>query len=263
MNMLPMAPEAGTTAIVVGGCGGIGHAYVSALASLGVRVAVVDIERSLKSVALPDGVLQVASDASDPAQLSVAIDAAANRLGGCDTLTYVSGINVALTPAEGLDLLSWQRVQDVNATGAFVAAKTAMPWLRKSKAGNILFVASGLYVKPDAGFAAYAASKGAMVSLMKVLAMEGAPVVRANAVAPGLVDTEFLRGGTGAGAAAAGSPAFTFGAAVGNEKVLQAIPMRRLATADDITGPMLFLTSPAAGYVTGQVLFINGGRYSQ
>lgn len=152
---------------------------------------------------------------------------------------------------------------DVNLTGAFVAAKAAMPWLRKSRVGSVLFVASGLFAKPDVGYAAYASSKGALVSLMKVLAAEGAPSVRANAVARGLIETAFLRGGTGAGAAQQGVAPFVFGAPLDDERVLQAIPLRRLGTPQDIAGAMLFLSSESAAYITGQVLFVNGGRYAQ
>ena len=258
-----MAPRADSACVVVGGCGGIGLAYVTALASIGVRVAVVDLPTSLASTILPTPVLAIEGDASNPAGLTHAVNDAVRQLGGIDSLAYVSGINIALTPAESLELRSWQRVLDVNVTGAFVAAKAAMPWLRQSGAGSILFVASGLFARPDPGFAAYAASKGALVSLMKALAAEGAPSVRANAVAPGLVATAFLHGGTGGGASREGDSPFVFGAPPNAERVLQNIPMRRLGTPEDIAGAMLFLSSANAAYITGQVLFINGGRYAQ
>lgn len=261
MQVSQMVPPPGSKAVIVGGCGGIGLSFANFLCSVGAKVAVIDLPRSFETTDLPDDVSRFPADASDPAALSAAIDAASQQLGGIDTLAYVSGIGVARTPVEELDLRDWQRVLDVNVTGAFLASKAAMPWLRQSGGGNILFVASGLYVQPDGGVAAYASSKGALVSLMKALASEGAPGVRANAVAPGLIETAFLTGGTGRGAAIGGSTAFEFPAA-GDPRVLEKIPLGRLGKPDDVSGAMAFLASPAAAYITGQVLFVNGGRYA-
>jgi NAD(P)-dependent dehydrogenase (short-subunit alcohol dehydrogenase family) len=102
------------------------------------------------------------------------------------------------------------------------------------------------------GYGPYSAAKAGLIALTKTLALENAPLVRANAVAPGAVDTAFLSGGTGRAAAPLRLDPTAHAAA---------IPMRRIATADDVSLPILFLCGPGAAYMTGQVLWINGGGH--
>ncbi len=129
-----------------------------------------------------------------------------------------------------------------------------MKLLEKGDAASLVNIASGLgaYIRPH--FGAYAASKAGMIALTKTLALEHAPRVRANAVAPGPVDTAFLRGGTGRSNEDA-APNIDIDAF----KALN--PMRRIAVPDDIVGPVLFLLGPDSGYMTGQTLWVNGGAY--
>jgi 3-oxoacyl-[acyl-carrier protein] reductase len=108
------------------------------------------------------------------------------------------------------------------------------------------------FIRPHYG--PYAASKAGLIALTKSFALEHAPLVRANAVAPGLVDTAFLRGGTGR-SNEDGTPTIDIDAyAVMN-------PMRRVALPEDIVGPVMFLLGPDSAYMTGQTLWVNGGAY--
>ena len=110
-----------------------------------------------------------------------------------------------------------------------------------------------LALKPTPGYGPYSVSKAGILALTRLLAQEGAPVVRANAIAPSAVDTAFLRGGTGRGGDDATS------ARLDLDAYLKTVPLGRLATAEDVVGPILFLLSNASAYVTGQTLHVNGG----
>ena len=257
-----LAPDVGSRCLVIGGCGGIGLAYVAALAAAGSRVAVVDIEASLAATRLPEGVLSAAIDTGDDRSLPNHIARIGEAWGGFDVFAYVSGINIPITPVETTPLAAFRQVLDVNLVSAFVAAQAAIPYLRRAPAAAVVFVASGLYANAEAGFGAYCASKGGMVSLMKVLAKEGAPGIRCNAVAPGLVETAFLTGGTGQGGVSGASGAFLESLGAQGERIRASIPLGRIATPADVVGPMLFLSGPASAYLTGQVIYVNGGRFS-
>jgi 3-oxoacyl-[acyl-carrier protein] reductase len=115
-------------------------------------------------------------------------------------------------------------------------------------------VGSGLGHNARPGFGAYAVAKAGIAALTRQLALELAPAIRVNTVAPSAVDTAFLRGGTGRSDEAQGAP-------IDTEAYAAAIPMRRIAVAEDVTGPILFLLGDGARYVTGQVLHVNGGAY--
>jgi NAD(P)-dependent dehydrogenase (short-subunit alcohol dehydrogenase family) len=100
------------------------------------------------------------------------------------------------------------------------------------------------------GFGPYSASKAALIALTKAVAVENAPAIRANAVAPAAVDTDFLVGGTGRERT---------DSHLDRESYMKLIPLRRLGLPADVVGPILFLLGPASGYMTGQTLYINGG----
>jgi NAD(P)-dependent dehydrogenase (short-subunit alcohol dehydrogenase family) len=144
----------------------------------------------------------------------------------------------------------------VNLRAAFLCARFALPHLHRSDDACIINVSSSLAYNPNKGSAAYVASKGGMVSLTKALAMENAPRVRANVVAPSAVDTEFLYGGTASPDASPDDHLFKLTL----PSYLSGIPMGRLAEPADVVGPILFLAGPGARYITGQVLHVNGGR---
>jgi NAD(P)-dependent dehydrogenase (short-subunit alcohol dehydrogenase family) len=144
---------------------------------------------------------------------------------------------------------------DVNLRSAWLCARGSIPLM--SKGGAIVTVSSSLAFNPNKSSSAYVATKGGLVSLTKAIAMENGPHIRANVVAPSAVDTAFLGAGTASDDGRPDADAWfkqNVGAYVAN------IPLGRLANADDVVGPILFLASESARYITGQVIHVNGGR---
>jgi NAD(P)-dependent dehydrogenase (short-subunit alcohol dehydrogenase family) len=257
-----LGPVATTRCLVIGGCGGIGLEYVKGLVAGGARVAVMDLASSLASVVLPEGVHGIEMDVTDDERLQAGIHSLAERWDGLDVFAYVSGVNTAPTAIVDARLSDMRRILDINLVAAYVAAQAALPHLKRCSGSSMVFVSSSLHANAEAGFGAYAASKGGMVSLMKVLAREGAPEVRANAIAPGLVETAFLSGGTGNGGSNASSDDFLGKQGAQGKRIRASIPLGRVANAQEIAEPMLFLSGPASRYMTGAILYVNGGRFT-
>ena len=223
-------------------------------AAAGYDLAVMDLATALARHPPPPGTLAIDIDGSDEASVGRAFDTVGGRWGALDGFVNAAGFVVARhalseTPAQEFDVTT-----NGNLRTTFLTCKAAMKLLEKGDAASLVNIASGLgaYIRPH--FGAYAASKTGMIALTKTLALEHAPRVRANAVAPGPVDTAFLRGGTGRSNEDA-APNIDIDAF----KALN--PMRRIAVPDDVVGPVLFLLGPASGYMTGQTLWVNGGAY--
>lgn len=240
-----LGPPPGSHMVVAGGCGGIGRGVVRAALESDLRVTVLDLAASQARHPVPAGVDFHAIDAFDP----VSIDTAFGQVGAFDVLVMLVGFNHDLAPVDARSLESWDEVIAGNLRAAFLICRAAVP--RMKDGGAIVNMSSGLATRVLAGYGPYAASKAGVIALTKALAVENAPRLRANAVAPSAIDTAFLAGGTGR---------------VDNEnwqrdfsQYLQAIPLRRLGVVEDVVGPILFLAGPAARYMTGQVLYVNGG----
>jgi len=249
------ADLAGQKIAVVGGCGGIGRAVVTALLDSGAQVAVLDLPQSLTRHPPPASVRGYPVDAASSASVEAAFAALAQDWPALDGMVNLVGFTRDPAPlAETPDDL-WSEMIDGNLQAAFFLARAALPLLRRSKAASLVNISSGLAVKSTPGYGPYAASKAGILALTRVLAQENAPQVRVNAVAPSAVDTAFLRGGTGRGGEDRADSHLDVGAYV------RSIPLARLATPQDVVGPVLFLLSPAAGYVTGQTLHVNGGTF--
>lgn len=231
---------------VAGGCGGIGRAVVAALREAGAEVAVLDLARSIEAHPVPSGVKAIALDAA--AEDSVA--AAFRALGSLEGFVNLVGFTPRLEPLGKMSAQTWDDAVAGNLRAAFLLAKHALPLLRASGNGALVNVSSQLALRAAVGYGPYAACKAGIISLTKTLAVEEAPRVRANAVAPAAVDTEFLRGGTGR------DPRELH---IDLDAYVKMIPLGRVAQAPDIAGPVLFLLSPASAYMTGQVLYVNGG----
>lgn len=232
---------------VAGGCGDIGRAVVGALVAAGAQVTVLDLPRSIERNPAPKGVKAIALDAAAEASVR---DAFAGLGSSLDGFVNLVGFTPPLQPVEKMSAQTWDEAVAGNLRAAFLLARAAVPLLRASGAGSLVNVSSGLALRAAAGYGPYAACKAGMISLTKTIAVEHAPAVRANAVAPAAVDTEFLRGGTGRERRASH---------VDLEAYVKMIPLGRIAGPADIVGPILFLLSPASGYMTGQVLYVNGG----
>lgn len=250
-------PERGRRVVVAGGCGGIGRALVDACLDLELYVAVIDHPAAIEQHA-PNKLARVlAADAANESSLQAAFDTIGREWPQIDILVYLIGIPIM--PQKALANLAteqWDRLMAINLRAAFLCARFALPMLHRSDDGCIVNVSSSLAFNPNKGSAAYVASKGGIVSLTKALAVENAPRVRANVVAPSAVDTEFLYGGTATPGATPDDHLFK----TNLSSYLAGIPLGRLAQADDVVGPILFLAGPGARYMTGQVLHVNGGR---
>lgn len=253
-----LAPAAGARVAVIGGCGGIGRAVVRACLDCDVRTAVLDLPASLAQFPVPDGVVGLALDASVPAEVAARFAELDARWGGLDALIHLAGFSPPPTPLDDIAPEIWDEVMGVNLRSLYLSARAALPLLRKAGGGSIVTMASGLAVNLEKGVSPYAASKAGIIALTKALAKENAPLIRANAVAPSPVDTAFLAGGTGRGAVSDADSGFA--EKIGLDRILGTIPMGRIAVPDDIVGPILFLAGDASRYMTGQVLYVNGGR---
>lgn len=254
-----LGPAADARVIVIGGCGGIGRAYVDGVVASGCRVAVLDRPSAIEAAPPPPGIRVFPVDATDEGLLAEAFHAIDAEWGGLDVLTHVAGINPRQARVEEIDGAEFDRVMAVNLRSAVACARLGLPLLRRSGSAAMLFVSSGLALNPEPTYGSYAMSKAGLIALVKTLAKENAPAIRVNVVAPGVVDTAFLSGGTGSGGRA-GARGWFDDLGDLRDRILASIPLGRMAVAEDVSGPMLFLSGDAARYMTGQVLYINGGR---
>lgn len=249
--MPALGPPAGMRVAVVGACGGIGLAVVAGLRALGAVPLLLDLPASIRQAGQADA---IPIDVGDRASVAAAF-ATVQAGGALQGLVNLAGFAAEKHPVGTLDPATWDDVVAVNLGGAFNVVQAALPLLRDAARPDspsaIVHVASGLAARLMPGYAPYGAAKAGLIALTKSIAVENAPLVRANAVAPGAVETAFLQGGTG-------RPPGT-GAVLDLTAYLRTVPMGRVALPADVAGPILFLLSPAAGYMTGQVLWVNGG----
>jgi NAD(P)-dependent dehydrogenase (short-subunit alcohol dehydrogenase family) len=222
------------------------------------KTAVLDLPASLAQFPVPDGVIGLALDASDPRQVAERFGEIDARWGALDVVIHLSGFSPQPTPLDAIEPETWDEVMAVNLRSLYLTARAALPLLRKAGGGSIVTTASGLAVNLEKGVSPYAASKAGVIALTKALAKENAPLIRANCVAPSPIDTAFLAGGTGR--VPANSADSGFAEKIGLDRILTTIPMGRIGVPDDVVGPILFLAGAASRYMTGQVLYINGGR---
>jgi NAD(P)-dependent dehydrogenase (short-subunit alcohol dehydrogenase family) len=236
----------GKVVAVVGAGSGIGEAVAGLAVRLGARVSLLDLDEPRARAAAEragGGAEAAALDVADPAAVEGAFDALVARRGGLDAVISTPGINVrkpilAYAPEE------LERVLTVNLKGSFNVLRAAGRHLTARGRGSIVLFSSIRSLVVEPGQSVYAATKAAIVQLVRTAAAEFAPV-RVNAVAPGVVDTPLtqpIRKDAAWHAAYAARSA-----------------LRRWASADEIAAPTLFLASDAASYITGTVLFVDGG----
>lgn len=237
---------AGRVAFVTGSTRGIGRAIAAVLHRAGAKVAVVgrDPERARAAAAeLGEHTVGVACDVSDAAQVEAAVEAAEAALGPVDILVNNAGLardQILLRMSEA----DWDAVLDANLKGAFLTTRAVTRGMLKRRAGRIVNIASVVGLSGNKGQANYAASKAGLIGFTKAVAKEYASRnILVNCVAPGFIETDMT----------AGLPVEARG------PLLQRIPLGRLGRPEDVAGAVLFLASDLAGYVTGQVLVVDGG----
>lgn len=243
------------TVAVVGGCGGIGRAVVKTCLDNQMRVAVLDLPRSIAENPVDARVeLVIELDAAHKMDIEAGFAELAKHWPNLNHLVCLQGFTSSLAALENLTIDTWEEVMDVNLRSVWLCCKYAMPLLRQAEQASVVTVSSGIGTFGPAGYGSYAIAKGGLQTLTKILAREGAPCVRANGIAPGAVLTPFLGKGTGRGGQQGDAPE-----RVNMEQYLKMVPAGYVATPQDIADPILFLMSNAARYMTGQILHINGG----
>jgi 3-oxoacyl-[acyl-carrier protein] reductase len=242
----------GKVALVTGGSRGIGRAICLRLAGAGAFVAVnyarngQAARETIRLIGEAGGEAEaLCFDVADHGAATGAIAALIERRGRVDIL-----VNNAGESRDGLLVRmkeqDWDRVIDTNLKGAFNCSRAVAYAMMKRRSGRIVNVSSVVALSGNAGQANYSASKAGLIGLTKSLARELAPRgICVNAVAPGLIDTDMTSAMT----------------EEQRERVLGEIPLSRLGTPDDVAGVVLFLASDEAGYITGQVIGVNGGLY--
>jgi 3-oxoacyl-[acyl-carrier protein] reductase len=237
-----MIDLAGKRAFVTGGGRGIGRATAVLLARAGAKVAIG--YRARKPAAEPHVVAAVRGDLGTATGAAKAVGEALRALGGTlDILVVNHGVwPPDDVPVAKLTDEQWESTRRANLDAVVYVCRAAIPNI--SDGGTIVLVSSTAGQRGEAFHADYAATKGAVISFTKSLAVELAPRITVNCVAPGWVDTEMAAKPYAGG---------------GREKIEQTIPLRRVASAEDVAGPIVFLCSPLARHVTGEILNVNGG----
>ncbi|HZN98101.1 MAG TPA: SDR family NAD(P)-dependent oxidoreductase [Gemmatimonadales bacterium] len=240
----------GQTALVTGGSRGIGRAAALLLAQSGADVALTFHTRADEAESTAREVQRLGrrafvggGDLADPEVVDRLVAGVKREFGGLDIFVANAGVWPAeeIALAE-LPLARWRRTVAANLDSVFLTARAVLGVMRPG--GRVVIVSSTAGQRGEAYHADYAATKGALIALTKSLAVEYAPDVIVNCVAPGWVDTEMS------------SPAFTQNK---RSQIERSIPLRRIATAEDVAGPILFLCSTLSRHITGEVLNVNGG----
>jgi NAD(P)-dependent dehydrogenase (short-subunit alcohol dehydrogenase family) len=240
------------TVLVTGASRGIGQAVAAAFVAAGARVAITGRRLDTLQAAArqidpsEDRCVPLTCHQGKPDEIAALFRQIDERFGRLDIAVVNAATNPVLGGLLAIDKVAWDKVIEVNLTGAFLTAQAAGQRMQQQQAGRIVFVTSVAGIDPMPLLGAYSVSKAALIGLTKTLAKELAPSgVRVNAVAPGLIETRFSQ------------------ALIDNQKLhdqfVAGIPLGRHGQPDDVVGAVLFLASDAARYMTGQILVVDGG----
>lgn len=235
--------------VLIAGAGGLGSACAKAFDLANARLAIADRDPDRLtglSEVLGQDCISIPADLTDPDCVRDVVAEANSVLGGIDVLVHAVGINIR-KPVLEIDPDEWHRIQTVNLDSAFWLSQAAGKIMTSQGHGRIVIISSVSGLLAHAQHAPYAASKGAINQMMRVMAREWAPFgVTVNAVAPGYIETELTQ---------------EYLNQDGHREALsEMVPAGRLGSPDELSGPVLFLASRQASFVTGHVLYVDGGR---
>lgn len=237
----------GKTVLITGAAGGIGHAAAKKMAALGAEVAISDVnldavEAAQKEIGASGTVSAYRTDVSNEQSCKQTAADVAQRYGKIDHLVHCAGIYPEKLVAD-MTQNDWRRLMSINLDGTFHICQAVIPYLAQNS--SIVNLASMAGHRGSHSHAHYSASKGAVTSLSKSLALELAPKTRVNIVSPGIIDTPMA-------------------SSIMQQKgqvLLDATPLKRFGTADEVANVILFLCSDLASFVNGETIHVNGGLY--
>ena len=235
------------TVLITGAARGIGAAAAEQFAQAGYQVVINYLRSAEQAQALaarwPGRALAVGADVADPAQVNAMFAAAEEAFGGVDVLVCNAGFAAQKLFTDVTDA-EWRRMLDVHLSGAFYCCRRALPRMIHQKWGRILTVSSMWGQVGGSCEAAYSAAKAGLIGLSKALAKEEGPSgITVNCVAPGVIDTDMMASFSNEDKAA----------------LAQETPLGALGTPEQVASALVFLAGDGAGYITGQVLGVNGG----
>jgi NAD(P)-dependent dehydrogenase (short-subunit alcohol dehydrogenase family) len=237
---------AGHRAVITGGGSGIGRAVCQRFAAHGARVAVLDIDLpSARATADTIDGYAVQVDVTDAEAMRVAVDEAAAELGGVSLLMNNAG-GSTMAALAGWDPDEWDRLVRLNLTGVFNGMRAGVPHLLAGGGGAVVNTSSISATRPSAGEAPYSAAKAGVMALTASAALEYGPVIRVNAVAPGMIRTNLTK-------------PLLDGLPDEVERYKRTTPIGRIGDPEDIADVVVFLCSDLARFITGQTLVVDGG----
>jgi len=246
-----MAQLEGKVAVVTGAAQGIGRAIADGLAAEGARIVVADLRGAEEAATAYAGGVGLTVDVSDEAQVARLVDETLARCGGLDVLVNNAGLYASLQMRSftEIPLREWQQVMDVNVASMFLTCRAAVPAMRERGGGAIVNISSGTPFRGVPFLLHYVTSKGAIVAFTRALAKElGRDGIRVNCVAPGFTMSDGVKE---------------------HPEVIEQLrdvsvaarTIQRDQEPEDVVGAVAYLAGPAASFVTGQTIVIDGGQY--